>query len=83
MKARIPGGMNGGQANMMKKIQEMQAQLEQKQAEVENSEFTASAGVPKFRLLRRLTSINAITPRLRAMISISPRPRRRLRSSMA
>ncbi|MBQ3137289.1 MAG: YbaB/EbfC family nucleoid-associated protein [Clostridia bacterium] len=44
MKARIPGGMNGGQANMMKKIQEMQAQLEQKQAEVENSEFTASAG---------------------------------------
>ena len=44
MKARIPGGMNGGQANMMKKIQELQAQLEQKQAEVENSEFTASAG---------------------------------------
>ena len=44
MKARIPGGMGGGQANMMKKIQEMQAQLEQKQAEVESSEFTASAG---------------------------------------
>ena len=44
MKARIPGGMNGGQMNMMKKIQEMQQQLEEKQAEIENSEFTASAG---------------------------------------
>lgn len=44
MKARIPGGMNGGQMNMMKKIQEMQQQLEQKQAEIEASEFTASAG---------------------------------------
>ncbi len=44
MKARIPGGMGGGQANMMKKIQEMQAQLEQKQAEIEASDFTASAG---------------------------------------
>ncbi|MDD6012889.1 MAG: YbaB/EbfC family nucleoid-associated protein [Oscillospiraceae bacterium] len=45
MKARIPGMPNGGgQMNMMKKIQEMQAQLEQKQAEVESSEFTASAG---------------------------------------
>ena len=44
MKARIPGGQAGGQMNMMKKIQEMQAQLEQKQAEVEASEFTASAG---------------------------------------
>ena len=45
MKARIPGqGAGGGQAAMMKKIQEMQAQMEQKQAEVEASEFTASAG---------------------------------------
>ncbi len=44
MKARIPGGAGGGQMNMMKKIQEMQQQLEQKQAEVEASEFTASAG---------------------------------------
>ncbi len=44
MKARIPGGMGGGQANMMKKIQEMQAQLEQKQAEIEATDFTASAG---------------------------------------
>ncbi|MGN1418715.1 MAG: YbaB/EbfC family nucleoid-associated protein [Acutalibacteraceae bacterium] len=46
MKARVPGMPNGGnsQANMMKKIQEMQAQLETKQAEVEASEFSASAG---------------------------------------
>lgn len=45
MKARIPGqGAGGGQMAMMKKIQEMQAQMEQKQAEVEASEFTASAG---------------------------------------
>lgn len=45
MKARIPGqGSGGGQMAMMKKIQEMQAQMEQKQAEIEASEFTASAG---------------------------------------
>ncbi len=44
MKARVPGGMGGGQANMMKRIQEMQAQLEAKQAEVEATEFSASAG---------------------------------------
>lgn len=45
MKARIPGqAAGGGQMAMMKKIQEMQAQIEQKQAEIENSEFTASAG---------------------------------------
>ncbi len=44
MKAKIPGGQAGGQMNMMKKIQEMQAQMEQKQAEIEASEFSASAG---------------------------------------
>lgn len=45
MKARIPGMQGGGsQMNMMKKIQEMQAQLETKQAEIEQTEFTASAG---------------------------------------
>lgn len=45
MKARIPGqAAGGGQMAMMKKIQEMQEQLEQKQAEIEASEFTASAG---------------------------------------
>ena len=42
MKARIPGGVNTG--NMMKKIQDMQADMENKQAEIEASEFTASAG---------------------------------------
>ena len=44
MKARIPGGQGGGQMAMMKRIQEMQAQMEQKQQEIENSTFTASAG---------------------------------------
>lgn len=44
MKARIPGAPQGGKMNMMKQIQEMQAQLEAKQAEVEATDFTASAG---------------------------------------
>ncbi len=45
MKARIPGqAAGGGQMAMMKKIQEMQEQMEQKQAEIEASEFSASAG---------------------------------------
>lgn len=45
MKARIPGGMQGGgQAAMMKKIQEMQDNLEKKQSEIEETEFSASAG---------------------------------------
>ena len=42
MKARIPGAPN--QANMMKKIQEMQENMQKKQEEVENTEFSASAG---------------------------------------
>lgn len=42
MKARIPGGMNQG--NMMKKIQQMQEDMERIQAEVEASSYTASAG---------------------------------------
>lgn len=46
MKARIPGMPNGGnnQAAMMKKIQQMQADMEAKQAQVEETEFSASAG---------------------------------------
>ncbi len=44
MKARIPGQQKGGQAAMMRQIQEMQAQMEQKQSEVEETLFTASAG---------------------------------------
>ncbi len=44
MKARIPGAPQGGRMNMMKQIQEMQAQLEAKQTEIEATDFTASAG---------------------------------------
>lgn len=44
MKARIPGAPQGGRMNMMKQIQEMQAQLEAKQVEIEATDFTASAG---------------------------------------
>ena len=42
MKARIPGAQNQG--NMMKRIQQMQEDMQNAQAEVENSEFTATAG---------------------------------------
>lgn len=42
MKARIPGAQNGG--NMMKKFQEMQENMQKVQQEIENTEFTASAG---------------------------------------
>lgn len=42
MKARIPGAPN--QQNMMKKIQEMQENMERIQKEVEESEFTSSSG---------------------------------------
>ncbi len=44
MKARIPGGQGGGQMAMMKRIQEMQSQMEQKQQEIESTAFSASAG---------------------------------------
>ena len=45
MKARIPkqGGGNS-QAAMMKKIQDMQAEMARTQAEVEEAEYSASAG---------------------------------------
>ena len=43
MKARIPGQPAGG-GNMMKKLQEMQANMEAKQAELAASEYTASSG---------------------------------------
>ena len=46
MKARVPG-MQGGannQAAMMKRIQQMQADMEAKQAEIEASEYSASVG---------------------------------------
>lgn len=43
MKARIPGAPQGG-GNMMKKIQEMQENMERIQKEVEATEFTSSVG---------------------------------------
>ncbi|MBQ6267110.1 MAG: YbaB/EbfC family nucleoid-associated protein [Clostridia bacterium] len=43
MKARIPGAPQGGN-NMMKKIQEMQENMERVQKEVEASEFSSSVG---------------------------------------
>ena len=42
MKARIPGAMDKG--SMMKRIQQMQEDMERIQAEVEASSYTASAG---------------------------------------
>lgn len=44
MKARIPGAQQGGSNNMMKKIQEMQENMENIQKEVEATEFTSSVG---------------------------------------
>ena len=43
MKARIPGGAQGG-GNMMKKIQEMQENMARIQQEVEATEFSSSVG---------------------------------------
>ena len=43
MKARIPGGAQGG-GNMMKKIQEMQENMTRIQAEVEATEFSSTVG---------------------------------------
>ena len=42
MKARIPGAPQGG--NMMKKIQEMQENMQRIQQEVEASEFSSTVG---------------------------------------
>ena len=42
MKARIPGAPQGG--NMMKKIQEMQENMQKIQQEVEATEFSSSVG---------------------------------------
>lgn len=44
MKARIPGAQQGGQANMMKKIQEMQENMENVQKEIEATEFSSTTG---------------------------------------
>ena len=45
MKARVPKtGQGVNQAGMMKQIQKMQEDMEAKQAEVQETEFNASAG---------------------------------------
>lgn len=45
MKARIPNqGRGVNQAGMMKQIQKMQEDMEKKQEEIQNSEYSASAG---------------------------------------
>ena len=43
MKARIPGGAQQG-GNMMKKIQEMQENMQKIQQQVEETEFSSSVG---------------------------------------
>lgn len=44
MKARIPNQPQGSRNDMMQKIQKMQDDMAKAQEDVENSEFTASAG---------------------------------------
>ena len=44
MKARIPNQGGNSQAAMMKRIQDMQNEMARIQEEVENTEFSASAG---------------------------------------
>ena len=44
MKARIPNQGGGSRADMMAKLQKMQEDMQAKQAEVEETEFTAGAG---------------------------------------
>ena len=44
MKARIPNQGGNSQAVMMKKLQDMQAEMNRTQQEVEEAEYTASAG---------------------------------------
>ena len=40
----FPGGMPGNMNNLMKQAQRMQRQMEEQQAELENKEFSATAG---------------------------------------
>ena len=40
----FPGGMPGNMTNLMKQAQRMQRQMEEQQAELENKEFSATAG---------------------------------------
>lgn len=43
-KGGFPGGMPGNMNNIMKQAQKMQKQMEEAQAELESSEYTATAG---------------------------------------
>ncbi|MBQ6932628.1 MAG: YbaB/EbfC family nucleoid-associated protein [Clostridia bacterium] len=44
MKARIPGAAGGGQQAMLQKLQDMQAEMQRTQEEVEATDYVASAG---------------------------------------
>lgn len=44
MKARIPNQNSGSRNDMMKKLQQMQEDMTKAQEEIENTEFSASAG---------------------------------------
>lgn len=44
MKARIPGAAQGGQQAMLQRLQNMQAEIQRTQEEIEATDFTASAG---------------------------------------
>ena len=44
MKARIPGGGGQSQAAMLKQVQKMQEDMQNLQAEIEEREFSATAG---------------------------------------
>ena len=44
MKVRIPQSAGGGMADMLKQAQKMQADMQEKQAELEAAEYTVSAG---------------------------------------
>ncbi len=44
MKVRIPNNNAGGMADMLKQAQKMQEDMQNKQAELENAEYTVSAG---------------------------------------
>ena len=50
----FPGGMPGNMNNLMKQAQRMQRQMEEQQVELENKEFSATAGggVVEVRCLR-------------------------------
>ena len=44
MKARIPNQSGNSRGDMMAKIQQMQADMQKKQEEIENTEFSGGAG---------------------------------------